>query len=176
MTVEVEVNGLLRHVSVERVASDPNRFRVTWDGVSRLVDAHSLNPTRLSLIFLGAGWRSYEARLDEGGRGELVAYVTGTIVRAVVNSGRRAFRFDESGLSDDREQRVTAPMPGKVVRLLVAVGDEVAARQAVAVVEAMKMENELVALRSGRVKEVAVQEGAVVESGKVLMVIEQSSV
>jgi biotin carboxyl carrier protein len=63
-------------------------------------------------------------------------------------------------------------MPGRVVRVLVAPGDEVAARQGVVVVEAMKMENELRAPRGGRVKDVTVSAGTSVEAGRILVVIE----
>ena len=59
------------------------------------------------------------------------------------------------------EQRVVAPMPGRVVRVLVAAGDTVEARQPVVVVEAMKMENELRSPKAGRVKDVAVAAGHV---------------
>jgi biotin carboxyl carrier protein len=65
-----------------------------------------------------------------------------------------------------------APMPGRVVRVLVAAGDTVTARQPVVVVEAMKMENELRSPKAGRVKDVAVAAGASVEAGRVLIVIE----
>ena len=63
-------------------------------------------------------------------------------------------------------------MPGRVVRVLVAPGDTVDARQPVVVVEAMKMENELRSPKAGRVKEVAVTPGTSVEAGRVLVVIE----
>ena len=63
-------------------------------------------------------------------------------------------------------------MPGRVVRMLVAPGDEVAARQPVVVVEAMKMENELRSPKAGPVKDVPVAVGASVEAGRVLVVIE----
>ena len=63
-------------------------------------------------------------------------------------------------------------MPGRVVRVLVAPGDDVEARQAVVVVEAMKMENELRAPRAGKVREVNVAAGTSVEAGRVLAVIE----
>jgi biotin carboxyl carrier protein len=62
-------------------------------------------------------------------------------------------------------------MPGRVVKVLVAVGDAVAARQGLVVVEAMKMENELRAPRAGRVSEVRVREGAPVEANTVLIVL-----
>jgi biotin carboxyl carrier protein len=63
-------------------------------------------------------------------------------------------------------------MPGRVVKILVAVGDVVAPRQGVAVVEAMKMENEVRTPRAGKVKEVRIAEGALVEAKAVLVVIE----
>jgi biotin carboxyl carrier protein len=63
-------------------------------------------------------------------------------------------------------------MPGKVVKLLVKPGDEVKARQGLVVVEAMKMENELRSPKDGRVAEVLVAEGASVEAGRLLVVVE----
>jgi biotin carboxyl carrier protein len=69
-------------------------------------------------------------------------------------------------------EAIKAPMPGKVVRVLVAVGDEVAARQGLVVVEAMKMQNEMKAPRAGRVASVAVAENEAVTAGSVLMMIE----
>ena len=65
-----------------------------------------------------------------------------------------------------------APMPGRVVRVLVKPGDEVAPRQGLVVVEAMKMENELSSPRAGTVREVTVSEGASVEAGRLLAVID----
>ena len=62
-------------------------------------------------------------------------------------------------------------MPGRVVRVLVAAGADVAAGQGLVVVEAMKMENELRAPRAGRVAEVAVREGEAVDAGALLAVI-----
>jgi len=70
-----------------------------------------------------------------------------------------------------QDGRVTAPMPGRVVRVLVAVGDKVTARQPVVVMEAMKMENELRAGRDGSVAEVLVQEGLAVDTGTVLVIV-----
>ena len=66
---------------------------------------------------------------------------------------------------------IVAPMPGRVVKVLVAPGDAVQARQGLVVVEAMKMENELRAPRAGTVAEVRVREGAPVDANVVLVVI-----
>lgn len=64
---------------------------------------------------------------------------------------------------------VKSPMPGRVVRVLVAVGDEVAVGQPLIVIEAMKMENELRAKRAGRIAEVVTTAGAAVESNAKLL-------
>jgi biotin carboxyl carrier protein len=67
---------------------------------------------------------------------------------------------------------ITSPMPGKLVKLLVAEGDSVKEGQGVAVVEAMKMQNELRALKSGTVERVRVVEGQSVNAGEVLLTIQ----
>lgn len=67
---------------------------------------------------------------------------------------------------------LTAPMPGKIVRVLVGVGDEVAAQQGILVVEAMKMQNEVQAPRAGKVAELRATEGQTVNAGETLAVIE----
>ena len=103
---------------------------------------------------------------------QLLAYLQG---RTVTVDGERPphrpRRRDGAGAAHG-EQKIVAPMPGRVVRVLVAPGDEVEARQPIVVVEAMKMENELRSPKAGRVKDVAVTAGASVEAGRVLVVIE----
>ena len=67
--------------------------------------------------------------------------------------------------------RLTAPMPGKIVKVLVSPGETVEAGRGVLVMEAMKMENELKAARAGVVQEIKVKEGQAVEMGALLLVI-----
>jgi biotin carboxyl carrier protein len=67
--------------------------------------------------------------------------------------------------------KLTAPMPGKIVKVLVAAGEVVEAGRGVLVMEAMKMENELKAIRAGTVQEIRVKEGQAVEMGALLLVI-----
>lgn len=115
--------------------------------------------------------RQHDVRVTPGVEpGRLDVTVTGlpvTVIRCA--TGRSGRRQDAAG---DGPLRVVAPMPGKIVRVLVAPGDDVAARQAVVVVEAMKMENELRAGRAGVVREVLVAQGASVEAGATLVVLE----
>jgi biotin carboxyl carrier protein len=69
------------------------------------------------------------------------------------------------------EGAVVAPMTGKVVSVRVKKGDQVKAGQALCVVEAMKMENEIAALKAGVVKEVLVSDGSPVSEGETLFVV-----
>jgi biotin carboxyl carrier protein len=78
----------------------------------------------------------------------------------------------DGGLSAHGREAVKAPMPGKVIRILVKEGEVIAARQGVVVVEAMKMQNELKSPRAGRVATIAVKENQAVNAGSVLITIE----
>jgi len=91
---------------------------------------------------------------------------------SAIVDGRRFRRAGADVDGGSGTQRILAPMPGRIVRVLVRPGEEVAARQGLVVIEAMKMENELTAVRSGRVTEVVVTAGSSVESGRLLVVIE----
>ena len=172
MTFEVELNGRTRSVSIERAGSQ-DRFRVTVDGVATLVDAQRSGEFGLSLLFPEGGFAGARVVLAPGmAPGEMLAYVRGRSTSVVVNGRRSGRGAADSGGGAQGEQKVTAPMAGRVVRLLAAPGDEVQVRQPVVVVEAMKMENELRSPKTGRVKDVPVEAGAPVEAGRVLMVIE----
>ena len=99
--------------------------------------------------------------------------VDGTRFQATINGSRNSIRAGGGGSEGDGT-RLTAPMPGKVVRVLVEPGDKVEARQPVVVVEAMKMENELTVEKAGAIEEVRVSEGESVESGQLLLVVNQT--
>jgi biotin carboxyl carrier protein len=172
MTYEVEINGRTRRVDVDP-GEQPNGFVVVVDGQRRGVDVTPVDGA-LSLI-LDDG-RSYEVSIAEQppGSGSLTVHVNGRVVAASVGTSRGAWarRGQEGSAAGTGPQRVTAPMPGKVVKLLVKAGDQVTARQGLVVVEAMKMENELRSPRAGTVAEVSVTEGASVDAGALLVVIE----
>lgn len=78
----------------------------------------------------------------------------------------------EEGGALQAKNMVTAPMPGKVISLKVKVGDKVAERQVVAVMEAMKMENEILSETAGTVKEIKVKPGETIEGGQTLVVLD----
>jgi len=168
MTFEIEIGGRARSVGVEKAG---RTYRISLDGETHEVDAVRVGVWGLSLLHRETS-RSREVQVaPAAAAGELLVTIGGRTITVTVN-GSRSRRAGAEGGSADGEQAVTAPMPGRVVRLLVAQGDQVAARQGVAVVEAMKMENELRSPKAGRVKDVNVRAGDSVEAGRVLLVVE----
>lgn len=167
---EIDVNGRQHSVSVERLGAGSSRFRLTIDGQVTEVDAVRTGSDVLSLILPAHGHSSYEVGLTPGlGAGDWTVYLHQGMLDVSVN-GRRARRAGVAAAAG--EQRIVAPMPGKVLRVLVAPGDEVAVRQPLVVVEAMKMENELASPKAGRVKDVPAVAGESVEAGRLLVVVE----
>jgi biotin carboxyl carrier protein len=174
MVFDIEVNGHTHAVSVER---DGERYRVAIAGRTHVVDLARVDRATLSLIFDDAHASSYEVAIAERLEpGELEVHLRGGVVYARLESGTRTHRRRSAGIEPFTtvagEQEIVAPMPGKVVRVLVAPGDQVTVRQGLVVVEAMKMENELRSPKDGRVKDVRVQVGTTVEAGRVLVVVE----
>jgi biotin carboxyl carrier protein len=172
LTFEIEINGTARTVSVER-AGAPGRFRVSIDGESSIVDAQRAGEFGVSLLFPGTPRGVATVHLaPAAAHGELIALLAGRTLPVTVNGRRTRRGTADAGGAAHGEQKIVAPMPGRVVRVLVAAGDRVEARQPVAVVEAMKMENELRAPKAGTVKDVSVAAGTSVEAGRVLVVVE----
>jgi biotin carboxyl carrier protein len=171
MTFDIDVNGRSWMVSVERTAA--GRYRVVVDGRPHEVDAARVGSFGLSLLLDGTSGVSREVEVaPAGGPGEMLVRIDGRIVAATVNGRRTGRAAADGGTLARGVQSVVAPMPGRVVRVLVAAGDAVTARQPLVVVEAMKMENELRSPKAGRVRDVAVAAGASVGAGRVLIVIE----
>jgi biotin carboxyl carrier protein len=172
MTFEIEVGGKTRSVAVEAVVGTTGRYRVSIDGTEHTVDAREVDQSTLSVILLDKGGAVHDVELVESDvPGELLVRTFDGLLKVGVDRRRRR-RSGEAGGGAEGEQRVAAPMPGKVVRVLVAAGDEVKAKQGLVVVEAMKMESEIGSPKAGKVKEVAVKEGQSVEAGRVLVVVE----
>jgi biotin carboxyl carrier protein len=126
-------------------------------------DVVEVEPGVYSLILDGC---SYEAAVS----GSQID-VGGVLLQTDVEDPRKWNPAASSRKAEGREA-IKAPMPGKVVRVLVAAGDEVVAGQGLMVLEAMKMQNEMKAPRAGRVASVAVKEHEAVNAGSVLLTIE----
>ena len=163
MRLQAEAGG--RRVPID-VRGSNGRYELSIGGRALVVDARRVGDSELSLLMEG---RSYDVAVERTAGGFRV-HVEGRIVEVVL---REATAAAASGAPAGRgPARLEAPMPGKVVRVLVAPGVEVLPGTGLVVVEAMKMENELKATRAGRVRAVHVAEGQAVESGALLVEME----
>ena len=172
MTFEIEVNGRMRTAAIETVGTPGaagGRFRIRIDAVVHEVDA-TITDLGLSIVYTDNG-RTADVAVTEQGPGELMLQLPRVMLNALVDA-RRYRRGTAGQTATAGEMRVKAPMPGRVLRVLVKAGDEVTLRQGLVVVEAMKMENEIASPKAGRVKEIAVSDGQSVESGRLLVVVE----
>lgn len=153
--------------TIEILAPAPEcRFRL-GDGPERAADVQVPEPCVYSVLLDG---RVYDARVEETAAG-LVVVIDGHRFEMAVRDPRRWSRKD-AVRDGEGIQMVAAPMPGKVVRVLVAPGDVVETGQGLLVVEAMKMQNEMKATRAGRILTVNAKEGSTVTAGEILATIE----
>jgi biotin carboxyl carrier protein len=145
-----------------------DRWECRLDGRTVDIDAIIPRPDVLSLLIDG---RAYEIKREQ----------TATDLHLWVGSTRfgvelldpRSLRSRQKSAGDEKGPReILAPMPGRVVRLLVAENSEVEAGQGIVVVEAMKMQNEIKSPKKGIVKKISATAGAAVNPGDVLAIVE----
>ncbi len=164
MLYDVTIDGRNYRLDLSRI---DGRWSCRLDGREIEVDSVLVRPDVLSLRVENM---SYEVK-SERVANELQLWVGSSRFTVEVRDPRslrgRARAGDAQG-----PRKVTAPMPGKVVRLLVREGDEVEPGAGVAVVEAMKMQNEIKSPKKGTVRKVLVSEGAAVNAGDVLVIVE----
>ena len=170
----VTAEGRDRTVIVDGPGPD-GRFRISIDGVEHGVDAAQLRPGSWSLIIAG---RSYQVDLDRrrGGIAASVAAGDGAdgadnVMLQVEDALHRRLASAAGTRAQARGESIRAPIAGKVVKVMVAVGDTVAPGSAVIVLEAMKMENELAAERGGTVSAIHKAAGQAVDTGDLLVEI-----
>jgi biotin carboxyl carrier protein len=162
----VTADGRDREVVVDGPLDD-GRFVVTIDGAEHVVDARAVRAGTWSLVIAG---ESFVVDLDHR-RGAIIATVGASDVQLAVEDAmhRKLARAAGGRVTSTRGGEVRAPIAGKVVKVLVAVGDSVTAGAAVIVLEAMKMENELASERGGTVTAVHKTAGQAVDSGDLLV-------
>jgi biotin carboxyl carrier protein len=164
MTYEIAING-------KNYRLDLNQVEAGWacrvDGREVEVDAVLARPDVLSIRL---GNRAYEVQCERVGS-ELHLWV-GSMRFAAEVRDPRSLRARGRAADDRGPKKLTAPMPGKVVRVLASQGAEVEAGAGVLVVEAMKMQNEVKSPKKGTIQRILVNEGAAVNAGDVLAIVE----
>jgi acetyl/propionyl-CoA carboxylase alpha subunit len=165
MVYLVTIDGTERRLELDLAAG---RWNCMLDGRAVEVDAVVTQADILSLIVEGRAYEVRRERIGSDWRIWVGDRVHAAEVRDPKSLRGRTLRADH----DKGARRLLAPMPGKVVRLLVGENSSVEAGQGVVVVEAMKMQNEIKSPKKGVVKKLAVAEGTAVSAGDVLAIVE----
>jgi acetyl/propionyl-CoA carboxylase alpha subunit len=165
-----------RRVRVEKIQDRPGRFAVTLDlGTERErtveVDAQRLPSGGYHILW---GDRSIDIDLGETDDKWTLAFDGHTREILLLDERKLAMRATSGGTSGEDGPDLFTPMAGKIVGYLVSVGDSVEEGQGVVIVEAMKMENELKAHKSGVVTSLGAAVGEAVEVGTALLGIEDA--
>jgi biotin carboxyl carrier protein len=169
--VEPAANG-----SQERITVDGTPYAIDWRHLAPLA-SHPHDPTggHFSLLIAGNTYDVFARTITPPGQKEgqtYEIYIAGQRFEVKVEDERtRLLTGLASGGTHTGEATIQAPMPGLVTAILVTTGDSVNANQPVAILEAMKMENDLLAPIAGTVKEIRASKGQTVDHGEILLII-----
>ncbi len=162
MKYDVRIAGKSRIIELHR---DANRWQIALDGAAIDADAIEIAPGIFSILLNG---ESHEVRVAPNPDGSLTIQDGPHEFKAEV-ADPRSWRGRKHGAVEvEGRQQIVAPMPGKVIRLLVKPGDKVEAGQGLLVVEAMKMQNEVKSPKTGTVEKLLAKEGHPVNAGDIL--------
>src|ERR1035437_7881226 len=166
MTYDIVVDGKTHPVEL-------TRGEKTWlckvDGQEIEVDAALTARDVLSVL---VGGKAYEIKRERSLQGELHMVIGSARYAVEVQDPRSLRRRPAVSGADVGPQKLKAPMPGKIVRIMVNEKDEVKAGQGIIVMEAMKIQNEMKSPKDGRVQKILTAEGSVVNAGDTLAIVE----
>jgi biotin carboxyl carrier protein len=165
MKIELEIDGQM--IEGEFTLSG-GAAQLSFGGATREAHVSEPEPGMFTVIIND---RVYRCALEESPGGAVEVIVNGERI-PVAARDKKHLRGQIGAAAASGQVKLSAPMPGKVVRVLLNAGDEVAARQGVLVIEAMKMQNEVQSSKAGKIAEIKVSEGQTVNAGDVLAVIE----
>ena len=162
MKYEVHIDGKTRIVEFTR---NSEKLQISLDGNLLDADAVEVATNTFSILIDGESW---EVRIAPRPDGSLSLH-TGIAEYIAEVADPRAWRGRRHGAVEaEGRQQIAAPMPGKIVRILVKPGETVEVGQGLLVVEAMKMQNEIRSPKNGKVEKLFVTEGQAVNAGEIL--------
>jgi len=169
MSLEFSIDG--RKPVVKLLESDGSQVKMSIDGRVYDADIVQFGNGLYSIIIDG---QSFSIEMIEGDTPK--HYVLNTFYKSfnveIIDAEKRYQRSRLKGSINEGENNISSPMPGKVVSIPVKIGQKVEAGQPVIIISAMKMESEIKVKNAGKVKEIRVKEGAIVDAHQVLMIIE----
>lgn len=169
MSYQVKINN--RTAKVELLQWDGSHVNIKVDDKEYIIDFEKVNQGIFSMI---TNNKSYNVELipEQNSKRYVVNTYKHSYETEIIDAESKYRASRLKGSSDELGNTIVAPIPGKVVKILVNEGDEVEAGQILIVFSAMKMESEFKAPKAGVVKQINVTEGITVEAKKIMMVVE----
>lgn len=168
MALEIQIGDRL--ANVEKVSEEGSRMLINIDGKEYDVDLVMVEEGVYSILYNGKSFNVELVNTDDP-----KSYTANTLYNSydvdVIDAERR-YLMSRRGGDVDEETYISSPMPGKVVKIPVSIGDEVKAGDPVIIVSAMKMESEYKVKKDRVVKDILVNEGDVIEGNQTLVVVE----
>lgn len=171
--MELELNLDGRKAILKEINRNGNELTISVDDEIFNVDIVKVGPAEYSVLYKG---KSYNIEVVPGS--EPKHYTVNTFYFSneieIVDAETRYIRSRNEASGGHASNIIRSPMPGKIVKILVSVGDKVEPGQTVIIVSAMKMESEFKATKPGIVSEIPVSEGDTVDGNQVLVSIEDA--
>jgi biotin carboxyl carrier protein len=168
MSFEVKINKRIAQVDLQKW--EGSYVNIMVDGKEYVLDFEKVGNGIFSILHKN---RSHNIELIPGENVKKYTINTdkSTYDVEIIDAETKYKASRQKGAVDDTENTITAPIPGKVVKIPVNVGDKVETGQTLIIFSAMKMESEFKSKKDGIVKEIFVKEGEVVEAKKVMVVV-----
>jgi biotin carboxyl carrier protein len=168
MQYKAIINGETVEVAFERTATG---IEAAVGGRKYSLDVSLVKP---GVFLLNWDTRSIEVSvLPEGDISSIsTVSIEGQRISVEILDGRKMLQRPVRNSDRGGASEIRSPMPGKIVRVLLTAGAEVAAGQGIVVMEAMKMQNEMKSSISGRIRKIEVVEGETVRSGDLIAIVE----
>jgi biotin carboxyl carrier protein len=166
MKIELEIDGEIIEGAFNLSGG---AAQLSFGGVTREAQVSEPEPGLFTVIIDG---RVYRCAVEESPGGAVEVIVNGKRIPVAARDKKHLRGQAGAGAGAGGQVKLSSPMPGKVVRVMLNAGDEVAAHQGVMIVEAMKMQNEVQSPKAGKITEIKVAEGQTVNAGETLAVIE----
>jgi len=169
MELELKIDG--RKAILKEISRNGNKYCIAVDDEIFDVDLVKVGPAEYSVLYKGKSYNIEVVPAREPKHYTVNTFYFSNEIE-VIDAESRYIQSREEGTPGNAGNIIRSPMPGKIVKILVAQGDTVEAGQTVIIVSAMKMESEFKVSNKGIVKTIAVAEGDTVDSNQVMVEIE----
>lgn len=166
----LEINRENRSSEIQILEKVGSRYKVSVDNRVYELDLLKVKAGVWSVLNKGKSTRVETIKSDHPKK-YFVNTIDNSFEVEIVDSESKYIRSRDKGAAADAQNQISVPMPGKIVKVLVNVGDEVNNGDTLVIVSAMKMESEYKAERDGVVKEVLVKDEDTVDGGQVMVVL-----